>query len=113
MQKGRYLILVTLILVIVPFIVSNILNNYFVTNDYKATIKDNSIMLSRSIVDNVQIFIDKAYSIAFEISNSSDVIDFNSGKQQTEEQNAVVEQVASLSEDQAKELKGKTNIFTV
>lgn len=67
------LILVTLILIIVPFFVSNILNVYFVANDYKTVIEKNSKMMSSSIADNVQLFVEKAYGITYEIANNSDL----------------------------------------
>lgn len=82
MKSIRFkLIFITLILVIAPFIVSNFLNIYFVTNDYQTIIEENSKTLSISIADNVRLFVEKAYGITYEIANNSDVVSFNGDRQ--------------------------------
>ncbi|MGE5633452.1 MAG: methyl-accepting chemotaxis protein [Caulobacteraceae bacterium] len=75
------LIIVTLILVIAPFLVSNLLNNYFITSDYQKNMEENSKALASSIADYVKLFVEKAYSITEEIANNSDVVSFQGDKQ--------------------------------
>lgn len=82
MKSIKYkLIIVMLILVVAPFIVSNILNNYFITRDYQTNIEESSKALSNSIADCVKLFIEKAYSITEEIANNNDIVNFEPDKQ--------------------------------
>ncbi|WP_372997512.1 methyl-accepting chemotaxis protein [Lutispora sp.] len=77
------LILLTLILVIVPFIISNVLNSYFISNDYQTTIEANGKAMASAIADYVKLYVEKAYSITDEIANNSDIESFDGGRQKS------------------------------
>lgn len=82
MKSIKYkLILVTLILVIAPFTVSTILNNYFISRDYQTSAGENSKVVAGSIADYVKLFIEKAYSVTEEIANNSDIVSFQGERQ--------------------------------
>lgn len=77
------LIIVTLMLVIIPFVLSNVLNNYFITKDYQVSMEEDSKELAGSIADYVKLFVEKAYSITEEIASNSDVVSFDSDRQKS------------------------------
>jgi methyl-accepting chemotaxis protein len=67
------LILVTLLLVIIPFTVSNIISYFFISQGFQDSIEVNNQTLASSISDNVSAFIEKAYSTTEEIAHMKDV----------------------------------------
>lgn len=68
--------IVMVLLVIVPFIASNVLGYCFISNNYNKQMKDDELKVVDIISDNVRGFIDKAYSITTELAYNNDVIEF-------------------------------------
>ncbi|OPJ60195.1 methyl-accepting chemotaxis protein [Clostridium oryzae] len=77
----KQLIVITLLLVLIPFIVSNLISSFFITNSFLIYLKTNNKTFAASISNNVSELVDKAYSLAEELSYNSDVISFNAEKQ--------------------------------
>jgi methyl-accepting chemotaxis protein len=67
------LIVVTLLLVLIPFAISNIVSYVFVSQGFQTTLEENNQTLAVSISDNVSAFIEKAYSTTEEITHLRDV----------------------------------------
>ncbi|WP_341876316.1 methyl-accepting chemotaxis protein [Defluviitalea saccharophila] len=72
----KQLISVMLLLVIIPFIISNVVGYIFISKGFKESLEENNKMLAIAIADNVRGFIDKAYSTTEEIANLKDVKNF-------------------------------------
>ncbi|TCO71016.1 methyl-accepting chemotaxis protein [Marinisporobacter balticus] len=82
MKKLKHqLIGIMILLVIIPFIASNMMGYYFIVKDYQIEMENNNTILANSISGNVAAFIDKAYAITEEISYNNDVKGFISEKQ--------------------------------
>lgn len=77
------LILVTLLLVIIPFAVSNIVSYFFISQGFQDSIEENNQTLASSISDNVSAFIEKAYSTTEEITHMRDVKAFLAEEQKS------------------------------
>jgi methyl-accepting chemotaxis protein len=69
------------LLVIIPFIFSNVLGYYFISKDFKKKIESTEIDMANAVADNVSAFIDKAYSITEQLANNNDIIGFDPNKQ--------------------------------
>jgi methyl-accepting chemotaxis protein len=70
------LIVITLLLVIIPFTISNVVGYLFIAQGFQNTLEQNNETLAASISDNVSAFIEKAYSTTEEITHLSDVKGF-------------------------------------
>jgi methyl-accepting chemotaxis protein len=75
------LIVVTLAIVLSSFIFSNIINYYFIINNFTKEIEKQNILLAESISSSVREFISKAYKITEELAKSNDVISFDPKRQ--------------------------------
>lgn len=75
------LIITTVILVLVPVIITNIIYSYYFSSKIKTNIVDNNKKLSSTIADGVNNFIDKAYGITEEMAQNKTTTDFNSQHQ--------------------------------
>ncbi|MBB6218427.1 methyl-accepting chemotaxis protein [Anaerosolibacter carboniphilus] len=82
------LIIITLIMVLLPFVASNIISHHFISKDFHKYIEENGKTVANAIAGNVSAFIDKAYSTTEEITHHSSVTGFV-----TEEQNKVLTDV--------------------
>lgn len=76
------LIIVTLILVIVPFLISSGINYYFVSNELTESIENQSKLTASSVAEYVTGFLVNSYSITDMLTNSSDVYNFEHEKQE-------------------------------
>jgi methyl-accepting chemotaxis protein len=75
------LIVIMLVLVILPFAISNVVGFFFISQGFHETLEQNNKTLATSISDNVSAFIDKSYTLTEEISHLNDVEAFNAEKQ--------------------------------
>lgn len=75
------LILVTLLLVIIPFAISNIVSYVFISQGFYDNLEKTNATLASSISDNVSAFIEKAYSTTEEITHLRDVKAFTAEEQ--------------------------------
>ncbi|SHJ41612.1 methyl-accepting chemotaxis sensory transducer with Cache sensor [Geosporobacter subterraneus DSM 17957] len=75
------LILITLVLVLVPLLASNVLGFYFISKDLKEHAQEDQIMVANTIADSVSAFIEKAYTITEHLANDRHVISFNAEEQ--------------------------------
>ena len=78
------LILITLILVLVPLLASNVLGFYFISKDLKEHAQEDQIMVANTIADSVGAFMDKAYVLTEHLANDKDIKAFDGEAQQRE-----------------------------
>ncbi|AOT70414.1 methyl-accepting chemotaxis protein [Geosporobacter ferrireducens] len=78
------LILITLTLVLIPLMISNILGFYFISKDLKEHAQEDQIMIANTIADSVHAFIDKAYVITEHLANDNHIISFEGEAQRKE-----------------------------
>lgn len=67
------LIVITLLLVIIPFIASNVIGYFFISQGFQQSLEETNKTLATSISDNVSAFIEKVYSTTEEITYMRDV----------------------------------------
>jgi methyl-accepting chemotaxis protein len=72
-----------LLLIIVPFIISNVVGYIMITKGFTKDLEENNKILATSISDNVTTFVEKAYSITEEISHLRAVKEFNAEEQKS------------------------------
>jgi methyl-accepting chemotaxis protein len=72
----------TLLLIILPFAISNIATGLYMNVKYKQELEKNNMVLANSLADQVTAFIQKGYAITEQITSNSDVKSFNGAKQQ-------------------------------
>ncbi|MDF2548109.1 MAG: hypothetical protein K0R93_3007 [Anaerosolibacter sp.] len=70
------LIIITLIMILLPFVASNIISHYFISKDFQNYIEENGKTVANAIAGNVNAFIDKAYSTTEEIAHHGSVTSF-------------------------------------
>ena len=75
------LITITLLLIAIPFILSNLINGYYLSNEYEKELLENNTTLATMISDQVRSFIDKAYSLTEVVALNDDVSQFDSDRQ--------------------------------
>ncbi|MCT4620879.1 MAG: methyl-accepting chemotaxis protein [Marinisporobacter sp.] len=75
------LIAIMILVVIVPFIASNVMGYYVISKNYQKEMEKNNEILAQSIADNVASFVDKAYAVTEEVAHNNDVKGFISEKQ--------------------------------
>lgn len=63
----------TLLLVITPFLLSNIANSIYMNMNYEKEIQENNTILVNSLADQVEAFIQKGYGITEQIALNNDV----------------------------------------
>lgn len=69
----KQLITITLLVVFVPFLISNTINYYFVSQDIQEEIKERNIIMANSVSEDVKNFIVNAYNITEMVTDNSDV----------------------------------------
>ena len=77
----KQLVTIMLLLIIVPFITSNVVGYVLITKGFTKDLEENNKILAASISDNVSAFVEKAYSITEEISHLRAVKEFNTEEQ--------------------------------
>lgn len=77
------LIIVTLLLVIIPFLISNGINYFFVSNELEAHIENQSVLTANSVSEYVTGFLVNSYSITDMLTNSRDIYNFAPEEQET------------------------------
>ncbi len=77
----KQLVTIMLLLIILPFIISNVIGYFLITKGFTKDLEENNKILAASISDNVTAFVDKAYSITEEISNLRAVKEFDANEQ--------------------------------
>ncbi|MDR7855278.1 methyl-accepting chemotaxis protein [Tissierella sp.] len=70
------LVIYTLILVIVPLIISTVASNIYMRQNYEKELEENNKLLASSISDQVTAFIKEGYSLTEQIALSSDIKGF-------------------------------------
>jgi len=72
----KQLISIMLLLVIIPFIISNAIGYVFISKGFQQSLEEHNKVLALAMADNVQAFIENAYSITEAIADLKDVKDF-------------------------------------
>ncbi len=67
------LVVITFILIIVPFLISNITNSYYMGKDYEKELRKNNQTLASTLSDQVSAFIQQAYSTTEQITLNNDI----------------------------------------
>lgn len=75
------LIVFTLLLVILPLLISNLSSTYYMSRNYTNELEQNNMVLANSLSDQVTAFIEKGYAITEQITFNTDVKDFVGSKQ--------------------------------
>lgn len=75
------LMVIVLVLVMIPFIISNVIGYLLIAKGFQESIEQNNKILSESISDNVSAFIQKAYSTTEEITHVKSVKNFEQQEQ--------------------------------
>ncbi len=75
------LIIVSLLIVMVPFIINNALGYFFMSTDFKGYISKNDETYGNSIASNIQTFMEKAYSVTETLSASDEIISMDGARQ--------------------------------
>ena len=75
------LIVYTLLLIIVPFAISNIATGSYMNIKYKQELENNNMVLANSLADQVAAFIQRGYAITEQLANNSDIKSFDAVKQ--------------------------------
>lgn len=83
------LVISTLLLVILPLLISNIININYISKNYVKELGDNSTVLADSISDQVTSFIEKGYSITEQLALNSDIKGFVPAEQKQTLINAI------------------------
>ncbi|MBM7623248.1 methyl-accepting chemotaxis protein [Sporohalobacter salinus] len=78
----KKLVLITLVLILVPFVFSNLMNYYFISSGFESRVKKENLTLAHSISNNVEEFMDKAYKISERLTDNSNIKGFDSEKQE-------------------------------
>lgn len=63
----------TLLLVIAPFLISNIANSIYMNKNYEKELEENNTILVNSLADQVEAFIEKGYRITEQITLNNDI----------------------------------------
>ena len=85
----KKLVVYTLLLVILPLLISNLTNIYFISSNYEDELKQKNEETANSIAEQVSAFIDKGYSITEQISLDNEVKEFVPEKQKQQLLNAI------------------------
>ncbi|WP_053955382.1 methyl-accepting chemotaxis protein [Inediibacterium massiliense] len=84
MQKLKHqFIAIILLIVVIPFVISSIINYYFISTNYKKEMEKNNQFLAHSIASQVNLFIEKAYSTTEELANNLQIRKFDPNDQKT------------------------------
>lgn len=75
------LIVYTLLLIILPFVISTIATSSYMNVEYKQELENNNVELASSLADQVAAFIQKGYAITEQIANNNDVKSNDGAKQ--------------------------------
>ncbi len=65
------LVIYTLLLVVLPFLFSNIASSYYMNLNYEKELEENNKGLANSLADQVASFIEKGYSMTEQITLNS------------------------------------------
>lgn len=77
------LVVITLLLISIPFILSNVINAVYLSQAYKGELEGNNTMLASAISEQVASFMEKAYTITALIAQNKDVREFDVQRQDT------------------------------
>jgi methyl-accepting chemotaxis protein len=72
-----------ILLVVIPFIISNLIYYFSMSTNLKLFVKDNNKQMAKSVSSEVTNFVDKAYSLSEEMVNNSDIKGFEPDKQKS------------------------------
>jgi methyl-accepting chemotaxis protein len=72
---------ISCLLVLIPFLASNGLSHYFVSQDFETLMQENNKTFATALADNVQAFINQSYIITEDIALNSDTVSFSADKQ--------------------------------
>lgn len=75
------LVIYTLILVVLPFLISTIANSIYMKQSYEKELEKNNNMLANSIADQVAAFIQEGYALTEQIAIDDEVRSFNPEQQ--------------------------------
>ncbi len=75
------LITITLLLIVIPFILSNLINGYYLSSAYEKELLENNTTLATMISDQVRSFMDKAYGLTEVVALNDDVSQFDTNRQ--------------------------------
>jgi len=75
------LIAITLLLVLIPFVASNVIGYVFISQGFQKSLEETNQTLATSVSDNVSAFIEKVYSTTEEITHMKDVKAFTAVEQ--------------------------------
>lgn len=75
------LVVYTLILVVLPLLISTIANGVYMRQSYEQELENNNNMLANSIADQVTAFIDEGYALTEQIAIDDEVRSFNPEQQ--------------------------------
>lgn len=75
------LVIYTLLLVVLPFFISTVANNFYMRQNYEKELEQNNKVLASSIADQVTAFIQEGYSLTEQIAFNSDITGFIPDKQ--------------------------------
>jgi len=76
------LVIFTLLLIVLPFAISNIATSLYMNVKYKQELENNNMVLANSLADQVSSFLQKGYAITEQLANNSDVKSFDGEKQE-------------------------------
>jgi methyl-accepting chemotaxis protein len=77
----KQLIIIMLLLILLPFVISNAVGYLFISKGFSDELEANNETLALSISDNVSTFVESAYKITEEVSHLKAVEDFNAEDQ--------------------------------
>lgn len=78
----KKLILIIVLLILIPLVFINIFNYIMITNNYEQHIEQNHMTIATTLSNNVTSFITTAYKVTEEIAHNSEVVNFQSYKQE-------------------------------
>lgn len=77
----KQLILIMILLVTIPFLISNAMGYIFISRGFYEKLEDTNQNLSALISSNVSLFVEKAYSVTDDIAHIKDVVEFDEEEQ--------------------------------
>ncbi|MTI67177.1 MAG: methyl-accepting chemotaxis protein [Firmicutes bacterium] len=76
------LIIIMVLIVLIPFVISNIFSNYFISKNYRDRIEANHLNIANSLSENVSSFVTTAFKVTEQIANNSDIKSYEPYKQE-------------------------------
>ncbi|RKD23639.1 methyl-accepting chemotaxis sensory transducer with Cache sensor [Caminicella sporogenes DSM 14501] len=83
------LMLVMVLLILIPFILSNLFGYYLISSNFKEKVKGIESDTASAVADSVREFIDKAYCVTQQLANNNDIISFEPDRQKKVILNAI------------------------